>query len=279
MIKNIFGNWIDNIELLHTQFINNKPFPHIIIQNFLKKDIIENVYNSFPEFDDNWWVYNNPIEVKYSNDKISNFDPIIQKVFSELSTTEMIKKLQKLTGIDNLEIDPTIHGAGLHMHPRNGRLMMHLDYEKHPTLKNKQRRINIILYLSKDWKREWNGSTELWDSNMKNKIKESNVIFNNALIFQTNEQSWHGIPEKILCPENVFRKSLAYYYVSPLINKSNKNKVGSNSNGFREKAAFSLRPSDKKDERILKLLSIRPFRRISEEDMEKIYPEWDKNLD
>ncbi len=49
-----------------------------------------------------------------------------------------LHKIRELTGIENLEDDPTLHGAGLHMHPRNGRLMMHLDYEKHPILVDKK---------------------------------------------------------------------------------------------------------------------------------------------
>ena len=32
--------------------------------------------------------------------------------------------------------------------------------------------------------------------------------------------------KKILCPEGVYRKSLAYYYVSPLESKPSDNKIG-----------------------------------------------------
>ena len=74
----------------------------------------------------------------------------------------------------------------------------------------------------------------------------------------------------------MFRKSLAYYYVSPLINKSNINKKGSNKNGYRIKAVFVKRPQDNYDERMEKLFKIRPFRRISDDDMNEIWPEWNE---
>ena len=45
--------------------------------------------------------------------------------------------------------------------------------------------------------------------------------FNSAIIFKTDEITWRGLPEKIMCPKNVFRKSFAYYYISPLISSSN----------------------------------------------------------
>mgnify|MGYP001060617524 FL=1 len=272
-IKNIFGNWINEIEDLSKKY-NNEEFPHIIIENFLNNDLVEEVYKKYPTLDNNWYVYNNPIEVKFSNNKLEIFDPVIQDIFKALSTDEMIEKISKITNIDNLESDPILHGAGLHMHPKNGRLMMHLDYEKHPIIENKQRCVNIILYLSKNWNPKWKGSTELWNKDLTVKLKESDVIFNNALIFQTNENSWHGIPDKIDCPSDVLRKTLAFYYISPLTNKASLNKKGSNSSGFREKAIFSLRPNEYRDKKILKLLDIRPYRRITEKDMEEIYPEW-----
>lgn len=276
-IEQIFGNWINNVDDLSKKF-SAEEFPHIIIEDFLNTNLVEKVYEKFPNFDNNWHVYNNPIEVKYAHDKIQLLDPIIQNLFSALANPKLIDKIAKITKIDNLEADPTLHGAGLHMHPKNGRLLMHLDYEKHPTIENRQRSVNIILYLSKNWDPKWKGSTELWNKDLTVKLKESKVIFNNALIFQTNEASWHGIPDKIDCPPNVYRKTLAFYYISPLINEKDVNKKGSNSSGFREKAVFCLLPNAKQDEKLLQLLQIRPYRRITEKDMSEIYPEWTNDL-
>ena len=252
----IFGEWTENVQELSFDFNSNKNFPHIVIENFLKQEVIEEIHTNFPDFNkEDWWEYNNPIEVKYANDKIKTLHPVIQNVFNALSTEKITDKIKILSGINDLEHDPTLHGAGLHLHPRNGRLLLHLDYEKHPVLENKQRRLNIILYLSKNWKPEWNGSTELWNKSLTEKIKESPVVFNSALIFQTTEESWHGVPLKIMCPSDIFRKSLAFYYISPLDSSENTNKFGSNSSGYREKASFSLSKHDKQDERLLKLMS------------------------
>ena len=37
--------------------------------------------------------------------------------------------------------------------------------------------------------------------------------FNKAVLFDTTQDSWHGLPEPIKCPENVTRNSLAVYYL------------------------------------------------------------------
>jgi hypothetical protein len=38
--------------------------------------------------------------------------------------------------------------------------------------------------------------------------------FNRAVLFDTTQNSWHGLPAEIVCPEGVYRKSLAIYYIS-----------------------------------------------------------------
>ena len=189
----------------------------------------------------------------------------IKKLFNLLSCEEIIEKINTLSGIGNLEYDPYLHGAGLHIHKKGGKLDMHLDYEKHPNL-NKERRVNIILYMTKDWQDEWNGETQLWDKNLSNCVSKSKVIFNNALIFKTNEISWHGLPELINCPEGILRKTIAYYYISSLESTPDDNRIGNDGTGYRTKATFKKRPNDDFDELKEKLYKIRPFRLIKPED-------------
>ncbi len=42
------------------------------------------------------------------------------------------------------------------------RLEMHLDYSIHPVT-GKERRVNLIIYMNKDWKDEWGGELNLWE--------------------------------------------------------------------------------------------------------------------
>merc|ERR1712127_1109791 len=110
-----------------------------------------------------------------------------------------------------------------------------------------------------------------WDKEMKDCIVNCYPKRNRAIVFETIEKSWHGLPDKIKCPQTEFRKSMAYYYISPLINKSDKSKQGAGKDGFRTKARFVKRPQDPLDERMEKLYEIRPRKRIKKEDMEKIW--------
>ena len=266
-----FGDWIqknETLEELNKKFSNADPFEHIIIPNFLNNDYAEKIFNEYPTDieSENWYKYDNPIEKKFANDQISTMPRCIKKLFNLLSCKEIIEKINILSGIKNLEYDPYLHGAGLHIHSNGGKLDMHLDYEKHPYL-DKERKLNIILYMSKDWKEEWNGETQLWDNNLSKCIVKSPVIFNTAIIFKTNETSWHGLPDEIKCPEGVLRKTLAYYYIIPIESKPVDNKIGNDGSGYRKKATFKKRPQDEHDELKEKLYKIRPFRLINKDDL------------
>jgi Rps23 Pro-64 3,4-dihydroxylase Tpa1-like proline 4-hydroxylase len=263
-----FGEWVNNLEELNNKFNNAKPFEHVVIDNFLEQGYAEKLYELFPEKFENWYVYENPVEVKYTFDNINELPQELKNYFYYLSSNQITELFRKITNISNLEYDEYLHGAGLHVHPRHGRLNIHLDYEKHP-FSGKERRLNVILILTKNWNPEWNGLNELWDKNVTECIKKTDNIFNRVILFKTNDISWHGLPEKIICPENVYRKSLAYYYVSPLNNIKDESK-------YRSKAVFVKRPTDKYDENIEELYKIRPYRRITCDDMKKYMPDWKK---
>lgn len=275
-LNKYFGNWISNetyIDELSNKFYSSKPYSHIVIDDFLSEEYIDNISLEFPKKYDNWYKYYNPLEVKYAYDNINNLDENIKHFFYILSSKQVTNIFSKITNID-LEYDPYLHGAGLHAHPKYGRLNIHLDYEKHPYLQNKQRRLNVILFLNKKWDKSWNGDNQLWNEDVTQCQVSTYPNYNRAIIFQTNEKSWHGLPDKINCPKNIYRKSLAFYYISNLCNPKSDKKFGDNGTGYRQKAAYTHRPNDITNPMLKKLYEIRPYRRITNYDMEIIWKKW-----
>lgn len=265
-INKYFGEWIHNISDLNKKFMSGLPYENIVIDNFLSSEYAEKLHSIFPNNFDDWYKYINPIEFKYTYDNIENLPEDLKKYFYILSSNSFINLINELTCIPNLEHDPYLHGAGLHCHEKHGKLDIHLDYEKHP-YSGKERRINIILFMSKDWKPEWNGANELWDKDVTQCVKKTEIVFNRAIIFKTNDISWHGMPDKLNCPEDVQRKSLAYYYVSDLNSEKKEEE-------YRKKAKYIKRPSDKYDEKMEELYKIRSKRRIVPEDILINFPNW-----
>jgi hypothetical protein len=116
-----------------------------------------------------------------------------------------------LTGITGLIPDPSFNGGGCHQIQRGGKLGVHVDFNKLKTV-NLDRRLNLLVYLNKNWKDEYGGHFELWDAEGKSSLKKVAPLFNRCVIFSTTETSYHGHPHPLTCPEGSTRKSVALYY-------------------------------------------------------------------
>jgi Rps23 Pro-64 3,4-dihydroxylase Tpa1-like proline 4-hydroxylase len=195
---------------------SNEPFDHWVIDEFQDIELARKLSQDFIDFQNkDWYEYENPLEVKKSLNNWWDFPPTTYRFIEYLNSPAFIKKLEELTGIDGLHPDPGLHGAGWHMHGQGGKLNVHLDYSMHPKL-DLERKLNLIYYLSEDWDTEWGGGLELWKGTSKKaveKIKTVDCVFNRAILFDTTQNSWHGLPNKITCPANVTRKSIAMYYL------------------------------------------------------------------
>ena len=93
-----------------------------------------------------------------------------------------------------------------------GFLNIHADFTRHHHRPEWRRRVNLIVYLNEGWQSEWGGSLELWDSGMRQCVVRVPPLANHAVIFNTDEGSFHGFPVPIMCPAGVLRRSLALYY-------------------------------------------------------------------
>ena len=110
------------------------------------------------------------------------------------------------------------------MIPKGGRLGVHIDFTKHQNIHYLWRRCNVLLYLNKGWKDEWNGHLELWDKPRKKGgkcVKKIKPSFNRIVIFGTLKNSWHGHPKPLNCPSEIMRCSLATYYYSEIPSEDN----------------------------------------------------------
>lgn len=120
----------------------------------------------------------------------------------------------QLIGVENLLPDPSLEGGGLHQSGRGGFLNVHADFTVHPHNRNLQRRANILVYLNPEWDPDYGGALELWNKDMSACVEKVDPIANRVLIFSTEQDSFHGHPDPMTCPEGVARRSLALYYFS-----------------------------------------------------------------
>jgi hypothetical protein len=206
-------SWRPLVAELANQYRENRPFPHIHLTDFLDADVACAIAEEFPAADTQAWTqYKHHNENKLGMAKRELFPPLLRAVADELNTPEFVAWLSELTGVPGLIADPSLEGGGLHQSGRGGFLNVHTDFSMHHYRKNWRRRVNLIVYLNPAWQEQWGGALELWEQSMRRCAARYPPRLNHAVIFTTDERSLHGFPDPLRCPQNVSRKSLAFYY-------------------------------------------------------------------
>jgi len=211
-------NW-GSLEKQIEEYGKNPPFDYVVIDDFFQNDFAKKLAEDFPAFDsDEWHWYNNAIEVKKGCNNWNAFPKNTYSVFSYFNSQDWLNYLStKLLGEKKIYSDSGLNGGGWHTYKKGGKLNTHLDYSLHLKL-GLQRKLNIIVYMSPNWKKEWGGALGLWGNESSEKPGDLVVSvwnkFNRAVIFDTTQNSWHGLPEPLSCPNNESRQSLAAYFLS-----------------------------------------------------------------
>lgn len=211
-----------NLEIarnLKTQYANGVPYPHIVLDNFISDEtFLEHVVEDVKNY--TAWGYdnvsgNNQVNKYFSPwclDNIKDLPESVRSVLDFFNSHVFLKFLEELTGIPNLLADDTFAGGGIHKIFQGGKLSVHADYSLHPDFQHLYRRLNLLIYLNKNWEKEWGGSLQLYDKESKKMVHDILPLFNRAVIFSTTVDALHGHPHPLSCPENEARYSFALYY-------------------------------------------------------------------
>ena len=189
------------------------PFPHVVIDNFIPdEDVIDEVLSEFPAPGSVDWIhYNQQTEKKLASRDESQIGSVTRHLLQQFNSSVFCLFLESLTGIEGIIPDPHFWGGGLHQIERGGFLKIHSDFNRYEKLKL-DRRLNVLLYLNKDWREEYGGYLELWDRKMTHCVVKTAPAFNRVVIFNTTSFTYHGHPDPMQSPEGMTRKSLALYY-------------------------------------------------------------------
>ncbi|OQP60603.1 proline hydroxylase [Niastella vici] len=209
-----YDKWNSKLDDLSKKYQGASPYPHIVLENFLDPEVLDTCIEEFNKLNesDGWINYKHYNEDKRGLNKIDLLPETIRETINELNSPAFLKWLSAITGIKNLQKDDGLEGGGIHQSGKGGYLNIHADFTVHPHHRNWQRRVNVLVYLNPDWKEEYGGKLELWDTQMKACEEKVLPVYNRCVIFNTDADSYHGHPEPTTCPADVYRRSIALYY-------------------------------------------------------------------
>ncbi len=207
---------LQNVDYYRQVFSGALPFRHVSIDNFLAAGFAEHLLTEFPSFDRNLAINEaGATGGKSVNTKIREISRAYEELYSFISSQAFLDFMSRLSGIPDLVLDPKMFGGGTHENRHGQELDPHIDFN-YAHEHHLHRRLNLIVYLNKDWRPEWGGAIEIHSNPRlpeENQIISFDPLFNRAVMFETNEISWHGFP-RIQLPEaerHRSRKSISIY--------------------------------------------------------------------
>ena len=195
--------------------LHEQPFKHLVIDNFLSDDFAEKALKHFPDLDDKSWEHSSEVgvEVKSRTNWQSEFDipECIVDVIRIVNSSIILRSMSEIFDIPKLMPDPYFTGGGLNLSQKNGHLDVHIDGNYHDA-SGLNRRMNLILYLNRNWEKTWGGEFGIYSEDGSQLVKAVPPLYNRCVIFDSHDRSFHGLPNPINFPYDNPRRSIILYY-------------------------------------------------------------------
>ena len=203
---------------LAKRFKSGKPFPHAVIDDFLDPEFCRRLTAEFPS------AGARSPSAGYAPDRTCREDvrelgEAFRALDDALRSPECLEFAGRLSGIPNLLCDPSYAGAGARLDRDRMSLEAHLDFALHPR-DGLYRRVNFLLYLNPEWRKEWGGSLRLrnrpWMTRGKGDMKVILPLLNRCVVFVNDDRSWHGVGRVNLPADRpeLSRRSFAFHFYS-----------------------------------------------------------------
>ena len=179
------------------------------IDNLLPEDIASRFVAAFPPLGE-MRLMDSFRERKYTSKSLDRFNPMISDITFAFQDERVIQKVAEITGIKDAVGDPHLYAGGISAMAQGHFLNPHLDNSHDGEQKN-YRVLNLLYYVSPDWKPENGGNLELWDTDVTQPT-EIPSRFNRLVLMSTNDKSWHSV--NAVKVDGV-RYCISNYYFSP----------------------------------------------------------------
>src|SRR3989338_4166903 len=125
-----------------------KPFPHVVLDDFLPSDLCSRTLEEFPQFNSARAVNEfGKVGGKSVESEIWKIGPAFREIDACFQSRLFLEFVEQITGIPGLLFDPFYYGGGTHLNLNGQDLAPHTDFSHHPATRW-HRRLNILLFLN-----------------------------------------------------------------------------------------------------------------------------------
>jgi len=180
------------------------------IDDLLPEALARQIYAAFPPAE-SMRLQKSLREDKYTGFELDRYEPILAEAIYAFQDRKLVDLLGGILGIEDLQPDDSLYLGGISLMTQGQFLNPHIDNSHDSGFKN-FRMLNLLYYVSPEWKPEYGGHFELWDRGVKSKPRVIECRFNRLVVMATYRTSWHSV-KPITAARN--RCCVSNYYFAP----------------------------------------------------------------
>lgn len=188
---------------------SNSNIKYFFIDDLLPIEIATKIHEVFPKPEE-MILKKNIREHKYIAAQMNNYNPLLEEIIYAFQDLRIVNLIGEICSISNILPDENLYAGGVSMMGKNQYLNPHLD-NSHDKDRNLWRVLNLLYYVTPNWKEEYGGNLELWPQGIEEKQITVHSKFNRLAVMVTHNQSLHSVSPVVF---DGYRCCVSNYYFS-----------------------------------------------------------------
>jgi len=172
-------------------FNRRAQIPSFICDDLLPLAYAKATYQAFPP-PDRLVLKKTLGQLKFVGYRMDEYDPLLEEAVYAFQDPRVVSLIASITSIPGLLPDERLYAGGVSLMAQGHYLNPHLD-NSHDRDRRNHRVLNLLYYVTPDWRDDYGGHLELWDNGPGRPQRTLHSRFNRLVVMRTDERSWHSV--------------------------------------------------------------------------------------
>jgi Rps23 Pro-64 3,4-dihydroxylase Tpa1-like proline 4-hydroxylase len=172
-------------------YARSHPIQHFVVDKLLPEAMARAIYAAFPA-PAQMFERRSLREHKYVAAQMDRYDAQAEEAIFAFQDPRVVDLIASITHLAELLADPQLYAGGISLMTAGNFLNPHVD-NSHNNDRSSYRVLNLLYYVSPDWRHANGGHLELWPHGVKQPPKLIESSFNRLVVMSTGPDSWHSV--------------------------------------------------------------------------------------
>lgn len=206
----IFSKIEKNKTILIKQYQDTKSeIGYFFIDDVLPEEVALEIYKAFP-IPSEMVLKKSIRENKYVAAQMNLYNNLLEEIIYAFQDNRIVSVISEITQIISPFPDEKLYAGGISLMGNKQFLNPHLD-NSHDKERERWRVLNLLYYVTPNWKLENGGNLELWPNGLSKEQITIESKFNRLAVMATHNKSLHSV-SPVVCEGN--RCCISNYYFS-----------------------------------------------------------------